>query len=179
MAGSTTDLGDHVRTHRASGGLTGFGHKRSVMKVSWVIFGAAIGFIPGLFIALFTDFVPALLIGLVIGALAGYLLSRSRMMSTEAAVTEAQLYSRGAALTDQRGTHQISWDRVASLQGQHTKHSISGTLGVGDVEVRTTHAYALRTRDGIGYWLDDRLEDVVELANAIAQASGVSITPLP
>ncbi len=49
---------------------------------------------------------------------------------------------------------------------------------VGDVKGVTTHTYTLRTLDGTGFWLDDRVDNVAGLAEAVARASGVTVTPM-
>jgi len=175
MADHDGDLGSHVRTHRLSGGIVGFGHKRSVTKVSWIVFGACIGFVPGLFVALFTDLIAALFVGAVLGALAGYVLSAR--ISQEAAVTEARVYAGGVVFVDARGEHPITWDRVAGIQGRHTQN-VLGAAPFVDIKGRVDHAYVIRVADGTGYWLDDRLADVARLATDVAQASGVQITPM-
>jgi hypothetical protein len=175
LAAQDIDLGDHIRTHGRSGGLGGLESKRWFRHGALALAGAAVGFIPGLFVALITDLVPALIIGPILGGIAGYLWSRG--WSEEGRVTEARLHARGVVLIDDRGTHHLPWDRIASIQGRRTQTVLSGTP-VGDVKGRTTHMYVLRVRDGMGFWLDDRIKKVGELADTIAASSGVMITPM-
>lgn len=69
---------------------------------------------------------------------------------------------------------------MASIEGKHVQ-TVLGTwvAGVGDIKGVTSHSYLLRARDGTGYWLDDRITNVVQLAGGIARESGVGITPMP
>jgi hypothetical protein len=137
--------------------------------------GAAVGFIPGLLVALIADLWPALIVGPIIGGAVAFVWARRQTF--EAAVTEARLHAGGVIFVDGRGTHELPWDQIAMIVGRHVKN-VMGTV-VGDIEGVTSHSYAVRLREGTGFWLDDRLENVVALADAIARASGVPVTPMP
>lgn len=55
----------------------------------------------------------------------------------------------------------------------------TGFMGVGDVKGVISHSYLLRTRDGTGYWLDNRISRVGELAEAVVRGSNVPLSPMP
>ena len=177
MATDDSGLGALVGTHAAKGGFTGFQNKSSVRTTLVTAAGLIVGLIPGLFVALIFDFVPALLIGALVGAIAGYLWARG--LNFDAAVTEARLHQGGVAFVDPRGTHALKWDQIASIEGKHVQTVLgTGVAGFGDVKGVTEHSYLLRARDGTGYWLDDRITNVVALVEAIGRASGVNVTPM-
>lgn len=177
----TTDpsgLGSHIATHRPAGGVAGLENRSGVRIGLLTLTGLIIGLIPGLFVALFTDFVPALAIGAVLGAIAGFLWARS--LNFDAAVSEARVHSDGVVLVDPRGTHSVRWDEIASFEGKQIQNVAgTGMFGVGDIKGVVSHSYVLRTRDGAGYWLDNRIDRVGELAETIARASNVRMTPMP
>lgn len=168
------DLGSHVGTHRAAGGLTGFQNRAAGRTALLTLAGLVVGFIPGLVVALIADLWPALVIGPILGAIVAF--SWARRLNFDAAVTEARLHERGVVFVDGRGTHALAWDEIASIEGKHVKNV--GSTPIGDFEGTTTHTYALRTRDGTGFWLDDRIDNVAVLADALARASGVTVTPM-
>lgn len=168
-------LGNHVRTHRAAGGFTGFQNSPAGRALFLSIAGAALGFIPGLLVALITDFVPALLVFPVIGGAIGFLWARR--LTAAAAVTEARIHERGVVLVDQRGERAVGWQDIASFEGRHLQTTV-GVAPFVDVKGATNHAYALGTRDGTRFWLDDRIENVAALAETIVRASGVTVTRL-
>lgn len=175
MTVNQVDLGSHIGTHRAAGGFTGFQNRAGGRAFFLALAGAAVGFIPGLVVALFTDFVPALVILPAIGAVLAFLWTRRE--NTDAVVTEARVHERGVVLVDKRGTHAVAWADVVSIQGRHITTVMSATFV--DIEGATSHTYALRTRDGTGFWLDDRIDKVAALADTVARASGVAVTPMP
>lgn len=168
------DLGSHVSTHRAAGGFTGFQNRRGGRAFFLTLAGAAVGFIPGLVIALITDFVPALVISPVIGGVIAFIWARRE--NTEAAVMEARVHERGVVFMDGRGTHAVAWPEIVSIQGKHLTTVMSAAFV--DIKGATNHTYMLRTRDGTGYWLDDRIDNVAALAETVARASGVAMTKL-
>ena len=172
MTVNQLDLGSHVSTHRAAGGFTGFQNRPAGRALFLTLAGAAAGFIPGLVIALITDFVPALAIFPVIGGVIAFVWVRRE--NTEAAVTEARIHERGVVFVDGRGTHAVAWAEIVSLQARHITNVMSTALV--DIEGVTNHTYALRTRDGTGYWLDDRIDNVAALAETVVRASGVAVT---
>ena len=172
MDTNAPDLGGHMGTHRAAGGFTGFQNRAAGRTALLTIAGLFFGFIPGLIVALIADLWPALIIGAVLGGVVAFLWARR--LNFDAAVTEARLHERGLVFVDGRGTHPLAWDQIASIEGKHVKNV--GSTPLGDFEGTTTHTYALRTRDGTGFWLDDRIENVVALADSIARASGVTVT---
>ncbi len=174
MTGDQVDLGSHLGTHRAAGGFTGFQNRRGGRALFLAIAGAAVGFIPGLVVALITDFVPALAIFPVIGGVIAFVWARRE--NTEAAVTEAQLHERGVVFVDGRGTHAVAWPEIVSIQAKHITTVMSAAFV--DIKGVTNHTYALRTRDGTGYWLDDRIDNVAGLAETIVRASGVAVTKM-
>ena len=177
MASTTTSLGSHVRTHAAKGGFTGFQNRPRVRNLLLAIAGLFVGLIPGLFVALIADFAPALIIGALLGAIAGYVWA-SRL-DFSAVVAEARVHEGGVVLVDARGTHALSWSDVAAIEGKHTQTVLgTGIAGIGDTKGVTEHAYLLRDRDGTGFWLDDRITDVVLLAETVVRASGVNLTPM-
>jgi UPF0716 family protein affecting phage T7 exclusion len=110
MTVNRADLGSHVRTFRAAGGFTGFQNRAAGRALFLTIAGAAVGFIPGLFVTLITDFVPALLLFPVIGGLAAFVWARRQ--SQEAAVTEARVHEHGVVFVDGRGEHAVAWPDV-------------------------------------------------------------------
>jgi hypothetical protein len=117
--------------------------------------------------------VIALIVSGAVGAGAGYFVAPRIATLTSAggaAVTEAQLFTHGMILTDNRGRHEVRWNEVSEVAGRRTEHRLEG------VEVRVSHHFAVRTAD-TGFWLDDRLEKVSELASRIANSAGVPITP--
>lgn len=174
MNTNAPDLGSHLGTHRAAGGFTGFQNRPAGRTLFLTLAGLFVGFIPGLLVALIADFWPALIIGPVVGAVVAYFWARRQTF--EAAVTEARLHERGVVFVDGRGTHTLAWDQITSIEGKHIKNV--GSTPLGDFEGVTNHTYALRARDGTGFWLDDRIENVVALADAVARASGVPVTPM-
>ena len=174
MATDPADLGSHLGTYRPSGGFTGFQNRPPVRTALLTVAGLFVGLIPGLFVALIADLWPALIVGPLLGAVAAFLWARR--VNFEAAVTEARFHERGVVFVDARGTHALTWDRIASIEGKHVQN-IARTP-VGDVKGVTTHTYTLRTLDGTGFWLDDRVDNVAGLAEAVARASGVTVTPM-
>lgn len=175
MATDASDLGSHVATYGPSGGFTGFQNRPGVRTALFIIAGLFFGFVPGLIVALVTDLVPALIVGPLLGAVATYFWARS--LKLEAGVTQASLYARGVVFVDERGTSQtLTWGQIASIQGRHLQNVAS--TPIGDVQGATNHMYALRTHDGRGFLLDDRVANVPALADALARASGVPVTPL-
>ena len=177
MTSDDNGLGGLVERYPPRGGVMGFQDRPMVRTVLLTFAGAVVGVIPGLFVALFTDFWPALLIGAIAGAIVAY--RWASRLNFDAAVTEARRHDGGVVLVDPRGAHALRWDEVASIEGRHTQAVLgTGVAGVGDVKGVTEHTYLLRGRDGTGYWLDDRITNVVALVQAITQASGVGITPM-
>lgn len=182
MAADAVDLGDYVGTHGPSRGFTGLQQRPRVRTALLTLAGLFFGLVPGLVVWVAVgiaseqelDVWPALIIGPLLGAAAAFLWARS--WKDEAAVMEARLYARGVVFVDRRGTHQLSWDQIASVQGRHVQQV--ARTPVGDVRGVTTHTYVLRTRDGTGFWLDDRVDDVAGLVEAVARASHVVVTPL-
>jgi hypothetical protein len=166
------NLGSHLATHGAAGGFTGFQNSPGGRAFFLSLAGAAVGFIPGLVVALFTDFVPALVIFPVIGGVLAFLWTRRE--NTDAVVTEARVHERGVVLIDKRGTHAVAWTDIVSFQARHITTVMSAPLV--EVEGATNHTYALRTRDGTGFWLDDRIDKVAALAETVVRASGVAVT---
>src|SRR5687767_1126591 len=96
------DLGSQLGSHRAAGGFTGFQNRAAGRALFLAIAGAAVGFIPGFFVALIADLWPAMIVTALIGAVAGFLWARRGF---DAAVTEARLHERGVVFVDARGTH--------------------------------------------------------------------------
>lgn len=168
------DLGSQLGTHRAAGGFTGFQNRAAGRTAILTFAGLFVGLIPGLIVALIADLWPALIIGPVLGAVVAYFWARR--LNFEAAVTEARLHERGVVFVDGRGTHALAWGQIVSMEGKHIKN-VARTQ-VGDIEGVTNHSYALRTREGTGFWLDDRIDNVVALADAVARASGVTVTQM-
>ena len=168
------DLGSHLGTHRAAGGFTGFQNRKFGRTLLLTIAGLFLGFVPGLIVALIADLWPALIVGPVLGAGVAFLLARR--MTFEAAVTEARLHERGVVFVDGRGTHALGWDEISTIQGRHVQ-TVAGTP-LGDIKGATLHTYAVGTRAGIVFWLDDRVENVVALADSLARAAGVPVTPM-
>jgi len=159
-------LGNHVGTHRAAGGFTGFQNRRAGRTSLLTLAGLFIGLIPGFFVALIADLWPALIIGPLIGAAVAYFWAIR--LNFDAAVTEARIYEGGVTFVDARGTHALTWDQIATVEGKHVQTvADTGVFGVGDIKGVTSHSYALRARDGTGFWLDDRIENVPALAEAI------------
>jgi hypothetical protein len=178
MTTDETQLGALIERHAPRGGVMGMQDRSGVRTALLTFAGAVVGVIPGLFVAIFTDFVPALLIGAVLGGIAGFWWA-TRRLNFDAVVTEARLHERGIVLVDPRGTHAVPFDQVASIQGKHLTTVLeTGFLGIGDTEGVTEHSYLVRTRDGTGYWLDDRVTKVVGLVTVIAERSGVAVTPM-
>lgn len=170
-------LGAHVRTHSPRGGFTGFQNRPGVRTFLLAAAGLFVGIIPGLFVALIADFLPALIIGALVGAIGGYVWA-SRL-DFSAAVSEARLHEGGVVLVDGRGTHVLTWGDVAVIQGKHVQTVLgTGIAGVGDTKGVTEHTYLLRTRGGSGFWLDDRISDVVPLVETIARGSGANVSPM-
>ncbi|MEO5704555.1 MAG: hypothetical protein ABIZ52_05515 [Candidatus Limnocylindrales bacterium] len=172
MTPEQVDLGSHVSTHRAAGGFTGFQNRAGGRALLLTLAGAAVGFIPGLVVALITDFVPALAIFPVIGGAIAF--TWVRRENTEAAVTEARIHERGVVFVDGRGIHSVAWPEISSIQAKHVTTVMS--TGLVDIKGATNHTFALRTQDGTGYWLDDRIDNVAALAETVARASGVAVT---
>lgn len=172
MTASDFDLGSQVQAYRAAGGFTGFQNSPKGRTLFLTIAGVALGFIPGLLVALITDFVPALLIFPVVGGALAYVWARRQ--TQVAAVTEARVHERGVVLVDGRGTHAIAWGEIASMEAKLIQNVMSTPLA--DVKGVTNHSYAIRTRDGTGFWLDDRIDNVAALAETIVRASGVTVT---
>jgi len=178
MASDDGGLGGLIGTYAAKGGFTGFQNRRPVRNTFLTAAGFFVGLIPGLFVALVADLWPAIIIGGLLGAIGGYFWA-SRL-NFDAAVTEARLHQEGVVFVDPRGTHALTWDQIASIEGKHMQTVLgTGIAGIGDTKGVTQHSYLLRTRDGTGFWLDDRITNVVTLADAIVRASGVSMTPMP
>ena len=176
-AGSQTTLGDQVASYPPKGGFTEFQNRAPVRNALIAFAGAVVGLIPGLFVALFTDFWPALIIGALVGGIAGF--TWARRLNFDAAVTEARVHEGGVVLIDARGTHTVSWSDVASIEGRHIENVLgTGKFGVGDIKGVTEHNYVLRVRDGTGYWLDDRVTNVAELVASIARSAGVAVVPM-
>lgn len=177
MMSGSTGLGNHVVTYGPAGGWAGFQNRGPVRTALLTLAGLMVGFVPGLFVALITDFLPALLITALLGAAGAYWWA-SRL-NFEAAVTEARLHEGGVVFIDARGSHTLLWEQIASFEGKHVKHVAgTGVLGFGDIEGATLHSYLIRARDGTGYWLDDRIDKVGALAEAIARASRVNVRPM-
>lgn len=153
MTTEADGLGSLVATHAPAGGLAGLDNRKRTRIPLLTVAGMFVGLIPGLFVALFTDFVPALAIGALLGAVGGYLWARS--LNFDAAVSGAMVYTDGMVLTDARGTHPVRWDEVATLEGKQVQ-MVAGT----------------------GYWLDNRIDHVGELAQAIVRGSNVRIVPM-
>lgn len=172
MTANQPDLGSHLRTHGAPGGFNGFQHSAAGRVFFLTLAGAIVGFIPGLVVALITDFVPALVIFPVIGAVLAFLWARRE--NTAAVVTEARVHERGVMLVDGRGTHPVAWPEIVSIQARHITTVMSAAFV--DIKGVTNHTFALRTRDGTGYWLDDRIDNVAALADTVVRASGVAVT---
>lgn len=172
MNANQPDLGSHVRTFPAAGGFTGFQNRAAGRTMFLTIAGIAVGFIPGLLVALIVDFVPALIIFPVIGGIVAF--AWARRQRQEAAVTEARVHERGVVFVDGRGAHPVTWQEVTSIEARVIEN-VMGTA-LGDIKGVTNHSYALRTRDGTGFWLDDRIDDVAALAEVVARASGVSLS---
>lgn len=177
MTTEPNGLGSHIATHRPAGGVAGLENRSGVRIGLLTLAGLFVGLIPGLFVALFTDFVPALAIGAVLGAVGGFLWARR--LNFDAAVSEARVHSDGVVLVDARGTHSVRWDEIASFEGKQIQNVAgTGMFGV-DIKGVISHSYLLRTRDGTGYWLDNRIDRVGELADTIVRASNVRMTPMP
>ena len=68
----------------------------------------------------------------------------------------------------------LAWGDIASMEAKLIQNVMSTPLA--DVKGVTNHSYAIRTRDGTGFWLDDRIHNVPALADSIARASGVTVT---
>ena len=168
------DLGSHLGTHRGAGGFTGFQNRKSGRTLMLTIAGLFLGFVPGLVVAGIADLWPALIVGPLLGAGVAYFLARRQTF--EAWVTEARLHERGVMFVDGRGTHPVGWDQISGIHGRHVQ-TVAGTL-IGDLKGATLHTYAVGTRAGTVFWLDDRVENVVALADAVARASGVPVTPM-
>ncbi|HUQ43025.1 MAG TPA: hypothetical protein VM451_01250 [Candidatus Limnocylindria bacterium] len=172
MPEANVDLGAQVQAYRAAGGFTAFQNSPTGRALFLTIAGVAVGFIPGLMVTLITDFLPALLLFPVIGGAIAYVWARRQ--SQVAAVTEARVHERGVVLVDGRGTHPLAWGDVASIEGRLIENVISAPLV--DVKGVTNHSYLVRTRDGTGFWLDDRIQNVAALAETVVRASGVIMT---
>jgi len=168
-------LGSHLGTHRAAGGFTGFQNRAAGRTALLALAGVFVGFIPGLIFALIADLWPALIVGPLLGGIVAYVWARR--LNFDAAVTEARLHERGVVFVDGRGTHSLAWGEIVSMEGKHIRNV--GSTPLGDFEGVTNHTYALRTREGTGFWLDDRIDNVAALADSVARASGVTVTPMP
>ena len=178
MASVETQLGALIEHHAPRGGVMGMQDRSGVRTALLTFAGAVVGVIPGLFVALFTDSVPALLIGAVLGGIAGFWWA-TRRLNFDAVASEARLHERGVVLVDPRGTHALPFDQIASIQGKHLTTVLeTGFMGIGDTEGVTEHSYLVRTRDGTGYWLDDRITKVVALVTVMAERSGVAVAPM-
>lgn len=178
MSSNPDELATLIATHAPAGGLAGLDNRKATRIPLLTLAGMFVGLIPGLFVALFTDFVPALAIGALLGAVGGYLWARS--LNFEAMVSEARVHGDGVVLTDARGTHTVRWTDVATFEGKQIQMvADTGFMGVGDVKGVISHRYLLRTRDGTGYWLDNRISRVGELAEAIVRGSNVPMGPMP
>jgi len=182
MAPPPGDLGERIAVYGANRGIGGF-ENRGFWASRWIwvplatffflIFGLLIG-------ALFFQEAEsgedtiALIVSGVVGAGVGYFLAPriATLVSVGgAAVTEAQVFTHGMILTDSRGRHEVRWNVVSEVAGRRTQHRLEG------VQVRVSHQFVVRTADK-GFWLDERLENVSELASRIAHSAGVPITPL-
>jgi hypothetical protein len=172
VTASNVDLGNQVQAYRAAGGFTGFQNSAKGRTLFLTIAGVALGFIPGLLVALVADFVIALLVFPIIGGVVAYVWAGRQ--TQVAAVTEARVHERGVVLVDGRGTHAVAWGDIASMEAKLIQNVIGTPLA--DVKGVMNHSYAIRTRDGTGFWLDDRIDNVAALADSLVRASGVTVT---
>jgi hypothetical protein len=172
VTASNVDLGSQVQAYRAAGGFTGFQNTARGRTLFLTLTGVTLGFIPGLLLALVADFAPALLIFPAIAGVVAYVWARRQ--TQVAAVTEARVHERGVVLVDGRGTHSILWGDIVSMEAKLIQNVMSTPLA--DVKGVTNHSYAIRTRDGTGFWLDDRIDNVATLADTVVRASGVTVT---
>lgn len=175
------DLGERIAVYGANRGIGGF-ENRGFWASRWIwiplatflflILGLLIG---GLFLQETENGdVIALIVSGAVGAGAGYFVApRVATLASAggAAVTEAQLFTHGMILTDNRGRHEVRWNTVSEMAGRRTEHRLEG------VQVRVSYQFVVRTTDK-GFLLDERLEKVAELASRIASSAGVPITPL-
>jgi len=171
MTSNDLGLGSLLGTHRAAGGFTGFQNTAAGRTLFLTLAGVAVGFIPGLIVALIADLVIALLIGPVIGGVLAFLWARRQ--TQEAAVTEARIHELGVVFVDGRGEHEVRWTDIVAIEGRRIQ-TVAGTP-LGDVKGAINSSYALRTRDGKGFWIDDRVQDADGLAASLARASGKPI----
>lgn len=73
----------------------------------------------------------------------------------------AQLYEAGLAYYDRQGLRRMTWENVDAVWQAVTRHYRNG------VYTGTTHVYTVRAQDGTRIVLDDKLDKVEELGNAI------------
>ena len=171
MTSNDLRLGSLLGTHRAAGGFTGFQNTPTGRTLFLTLAGVALGFIPGLLVALVADLAIALVIGPLIVGVVAFLWARRQ--TQEAAVTEARIHELGVVFVDGRGTHAVAWGDIVAIEGKRIQNV--GSTPLGDVKGVINSSYALRTRDGMGFWIDDRIQDADGLAAMVARASGVSI----
>lgn len=182
MALPPGDLGERIAVYSAKAGIGGLEHRGCwASRFLWVPLGTFFFLIWGLLIgALFfqetegEEELIALIVSGAVGAGIGYFIGpriASHFSFGGAAVTEAQLFTHGMILTDNRGPHPVRWSEVAEVAGRQTEHRLQGA------QVRVTYQFVIRTAEK-GFWLDERLEKVSELASRIASSAGVPITPL-
>ena len=172
MTADEFNLGGHVATHRAAGGFTGFQNSPFGRMLFLTLTGVALGFIPGLIVALIADMAVALIVFPVIGGAIAYAWARRNRF--EFAVTEARLHERGVVFVDGRGTHELAWGDVAAMEGRRIQNVASTPLM--DIKGVINSTYVVATRDGRRFLLDDRIENITGLADTVARASGVAIT---
>jgi hypothetical protein len=170
------NLGQRISVHGANRGIGGLENRGVwVSRWIWVPLTGLLFAIPGLVISALVQADVVILIAAAIGAIVGYSLAPRLLTLTTvggAAVTQAELFSQGLILTDGRGRHEVRWNQVAEVAGRQTEHRLNG------VTVRVSYQFRVRTASE-GYWLDERLEDVSNLASQVAAAAGLTITPLP
>jgi hypothetical protein len=169
------NLGERIGAYGANRGIGGLENRGFwASRWIWVPLAAFLFAIVGVVISAIVQADIVILIAAAIGGVIGYALAPQIQRLTTAggaAVTQAEVYSQGMILTDSRGRHEIRWNEVAEIAGRQTEHRLQGA------KLRVSHQFVVRTA-GEGYWLDERIERVSDLASQIASASGTTITAL-
>lgn len=73
------------------------------------------------------------------------------------------VYTNGLALSDRKGLKYLRWDEIDSIQSAVTKHYTNGVYS------GTTHVYTLMKSDGTRLVLNDTIQKVEQLSDALRQ----------
>jgi hypothetical protein len=83
----------------------------------------------------------------------------------------ANLYDNGFAFHDRQGLKQVKWEQVDAVWQAVTRHYRNG------VYTGTTHVYTIRAQDGTRVVLDDKLDKVEDLGNAVQDGASRALYP--